>query len=831
MIKELGLHCLKAADCDELDVYRKQRQVSVELSQEGKREFILGIAKTVGVSKEVKMSTGYPHWTQMCCKCWSAYHGVRTAQMAHIGGLVKTGHLSASRKRKGSVPARRRAAGSNCFYWLQNYARTHGDHMPDSLEVHLPDYRWRDVWKKYKAEVLSHSKNYSDAVGESAFNQIHTTELPYIKIRKVKRFAACKTCAQLREQIDKASGERKALLKVELDSHIEWQYREREKYYKHRFKARTWPHKYMTMSVDGMDNGKTAIPRLARENKGTDDAIRLGTHLTGVLMHGRKNPVYAYTWFERFPTGSDSIVTIVCNALQETLKEGPLPPVLYLHMDNCSRENKNRYILALNHLLILANIFIKVKLSFLPVGHTHDDVDQFFSKINAVLTTRDILCLEDLHEAVQTSFLPRPVCIHLDDMGMFVPWLTKYLEKNIIGHSEPRCYLFKRCEQNDVVGHFYRQQMQTSKKVDPDSWFPTNQPTGLCVFKTNPLEEDPFVYRVPYKVVDVEGLRRTVGCMRGAMSTAQCSWWDELLNSFKGNVGACVTCDEIRVKQQESSANKTDSDEVRKKKQRDVRKAGIELQKHMYEANHQMFHDWLPHARPAHEEPIRNQEGSNDAALQAIQASSSLRLEGIVNHHVGKAAKRDVWERLPVWTVEVGHLAVFRTDDKDEPWILGEILEVSDEANALNQHGMLGTEAIKIHEMGRAGKDKNAPVKIGMCLASRPVGTWTPTGKYHYRYQTLDKGVVKDVYEVKNKPKSNRTIVSSVHSRDCIVWWGPRDKVLKADTTLLKLVLVELDKNPNVMWKMPVKERKLKPKQNLKRKRSVDQGSREEAAL
>ena len=79
-------------------------------------------------------------------------------------------------------------------------------------------------------------------------------------------------------------------------------------------------------------------------------------------MHGRKNPVYAYTWFERFPTGSDSIATIVCNALQETLKEGPLPPVLYLHMDNCSRENKNRYILALNHLLILANIFIKVKL-------------------------------------------------------------------------------------------------------------------------------------------------------------------------------------------------------------------------------------------------------------------------------------------------------------------------------------------------------------------------------------------------------------------------------------------------------------------------------------
>jgi hypothetical protein len=109
-------------------------------------------------------------------------------------------------------------------------------------------------------------------------------------------------------------------------------------------KARLYPDLFLSMSVDGMDNGKTSIPRLSRENKDTDGKERLGTHLTGVLMHGRKNPIRAYTWYDRFPTGSDSVLTIICHALCDEAKISRLPPTLFLQLDNCWRENKNRYV-------------------------------------------------------------------------------------------------------------------------------------------------------------------------------------------------------------------------------------------------------------------------------------------------------------------------------------------------------------------------------------------------------------------------------------------------------------------------------------------------------
>ena len=303
--------------------------------------------KACARNKECCMNTGPPTWTKVCKCCWIEYNGIKSGFFDKILRDVDNGRKFFARRRRGSVPGRRLSAQANCFNWLQAYSRR-GDCMPDCQEIHLPDYRWREVWKKYKSDVSGESRHYGDGVSEAVFTNIRKNNLPYLKIRKVKRFAKCKVCSKLITRIEKTTGATRDLLKQELDEHVEWQFREREKYYKHRFKARSRPHRYLTMSVDGMDNGKTSIPRLARENKDTDGKERLGTHLTGVLLHGRKVPVRAVTWYDQFPTGSDSIVTIICHALCETAKEGPLPPVLYLHLDNCTRENKNKYFVVLS---------------------------------------------------------------------------------------------------------------------------------------------------------------------------------------------------------------------------------------------------------------------------------------------------------------------------------------------------------------------------------------------------------------------------------------------------------------------------------------------------
>uniref|UniRef100_K1RDW3 DUF7869 domain-containing protein n=1 Tax=Magallana gigas TaxID=29159 RepID=K1RDW3_MAGGI len=70
-----------------------------------------------------------------------------------------------------------------------------------------------------------------------------------------------------------------------------------------------------------------------------------------------------------------SVLLSVIYMLRESL-----PDVFYLQMDNCARENKNRYLLAFMAYLVGKGVFRKIKVSFLMVGHTNEDIDQVFSK-------------------------------------------------------------------------------------------------------------------------------------------------------------------------------------------------------------------------------------------------------------------------------------------------------------------------------------------------------------------------------------------------------------------------------------------------------------------
>ncbi len=56
----------------------------------------------------------------------------------------------------------------------------------------------------------------------------------------------------------------------------------------------------------------------------------------------------------------------------------PLPRNLLFQMDNCVKDNKNWHLLAFLSLLIARDVFEEVKLGFLVVGHTHEDIDGCF---------------------------------------------------------------------------------------------------------------------------------------------------------------------------------------------------------------------------------------------------------------------------------------------------------------------------------------------------------------------------------------------------------------------------------------------------------------------
>eukprot|EP00731_Ephydatia_muelleri_P035957 Em0184g2a len=100
-------------------------------------------------------------------------------------------------------------------------------------------------------------------------------------------------------------------------------------------------------------HGNISIPK-AMINKAL-----LKTHIIGGLTHGHGE--YAYLSFGEFPQDSNLTLSILLSILNNiNRKEHRLPDTLYLQMDNCSRENKNKYVYGVLGYLVLKGIFRKV---------------------------------------------------------------------------------------------------------------------------------------------------------------------------------------------------------------------------------------------------------------------------------------------------------------------------------------------------------------------------------------------------------------------------------------------------------------------------------------
>lgn len=114
---------------------------------------------------------------------------------------------------------------------------------------------------------------------------------------------------------------------------------ERQNYYKHQTKAKIHSSKYLSIIIDGMDQSKTQIPHFVHASKFTCSMWRLRVHLVGVILHG----IGVYGFFDLFEYSHSTNLTLSVHlSIFYMLKES-LPDVLYLQMDNCARENINRY--------------------------------------------------------------------------------------------------------------------------------------------------------------------------------------------------------------------------------------------------------------------------------------------------------------------------------------------------------------------------------------------------------------------------------------------------------------------------------------------------------
>ena len=71
------------------------------------------------------------------------------------------------------------------------------------------------------------------------------------------------------------------------------------------------------------------------------------------------------------------------------------------------------------NMLIEKGIFKKIKIGFLLVGHTHDQIDQMFSRLSVKLNKQRAFRLDSLEEIIMDAYKPRPEIIFVNEVADF----------------------------------------------------------------------------------------------------------------------------------------------------------------------------------------------------------------------------------------------------------------------------------------------------------------------------------------------------------------------------------------------------------------------------
>jgi hypothetical protein len=148
------------------------------------------------------------------------------------------------------------------------------------------------------------------------------------------------------------------------------------------------------------------------------------------IAHGQQ--VYFFCFLDNFKHGSNITIESMWRICADTLKrEGRLPRKFYLQLDNTSKQCKNQYLLGWLASLVQWGVFDEVVVSFLPVGHTHEDIDQIFSRLAMYLRHHDSRSRIEMRDGFARSYKSkmgtRPITDDIEPAANISDWLVDYL--------------------------------------------------------------------------------------------------------------------------------------------------------------------------------------------------------------------------------------------------------------------------------------------------------------------------------------------------------------------------------------------------------------------
>ncbi|KAL3680769.1 hypothetical protein R1sor_023725 [Riccia sorocarpa] len=275
--------------------------------------------------------------------------------------------------------------------WLDSFFLSHCERQPADGKYHLPNnFTKKEVYDHYRTDMVQ----VRECLQYSSFKHYWVKFYPLVTIPTTNKFSVCDFCELYKSKRDKGvTSIEKAEAVEALKLHRKQQAEERAAAGRRRWKALDSPKDCAYIQIDGMDQKKTALPHFSKQPKSVDGAALVGVHLVGAMIFHGKLRTRAFLTYNNLKSDSNLKITVLQKILLEW--EGILPPTLYLQLDNTVRENKNNILFAYLAMLLEKKVFTKIKLGFLLVGHTHDFVDQMFSRFSQALRREDTLYMNE----------------------------------------------------------------------------------------------------------------------------------------------------------------------------------------------------------------------------------------------------------------------------------------------------------------------------------------------------------------------------------------------------------------------------------------------------
>ena len=163
-------------------------------------------------------------------------------------------------------------------------------------------------------------------------------------------FAKCDQCERIKkERASTRSWEAHKALDLEESAHRQAYSLEHKEYGMIKQRAIQWPNKYLSIGTDGADQAANGLPYFRQPTKASSTIRKLRQYLTGVIVHGDA-PVLIHH-LPKFERGANVTIEVLHMALTHVYKKhkalrGRLPNVLCVQVDNCWRENKNKWLIA-----------------------------------------------------------------------------------------------------------------------------------------------------------------------------------------------------------------------------------------------------------------------------------------------------------------------------------------------------------------------------------------------------------------------------------------------------------------------------------------------------